>query len=202
MKRSVAQDVGDHIEALAERSFVWTRDIKGSRPAVESAFSRLAAAGTVVRVRKGLYWKGALTVMGMSSPRIEEVALALGGPGSGPAGVAAAHWLSLTSQMPSTYVTAVPKRAPKPLGRVRFTQRSVGRLLRSLTPSEVAVLEVLRAGPSVVEAGWERLAEVVEGLAASGTVRLDVLDRQLRDEPHRAARARWADIRRSMTEDM
>ena len=138
----------------------------------------------------------------MSSPRIEEVALALGGQGSGPAGVAAAHWLGLTSQVPSTYLTAVPTRAPKPWGRIRFTQRPIERLLRDLTPSAVAVLEVLRAGPGLVEYGWNRLGGVAEELAAAGTVRMDVLDRQVADEPHRAARERWADIRQSRTEPM
>ena len=195
MKGSVAQAVGEHIKGLAEQSFVSTRDVEGSRPAVESAFSRLAADGTIVRVRKGLYWKGVPTSLGMSRPRIEEAALALGGRGSGPAGVAAAHWLALTSQVPSTYLTAVPRRVPRPWGQIRFTQRPVERLLRDLTPSEVAVLEVLRAGPPVVHYGWGQFAEVVEELTAAGAIRLDVLDRQLRDEPHRGARARWPGVR-------
>ena len=200
MKGSISQKVTDHIAALPEQSFVRVRDIEGSRAAVESAFSRLAAAGTITRVRKGLYWKGTLTAMGMSTPRIEEVALELGGPGAGPSGVAAAHWLGLTSQVPATYLSSVPRRVPKPWGRIRFTQRPVERLLRSLTPSEVAVLEVLRDGPRVVEFGWVRFTEVVEQLATAGTIRVDVLDRQVCDEPHRAARARWADIREVLLE--
>ena len=64
------------------------------------------------------------------------MALALGGPGSGPAGVAAAYWLGLTSQVPSTYLAAVPTRVPTPWPGVRFTQRPIGRLLHTLTPSE------------------------------------------------------------------
>ena len=162
---------------------------------MESAFSRLAADGNVLRVRKGLYWKGAMTTMGMSPPRVEEVALALGGPGSGPAGVAAAYWLGLTSQVPSTYLAAVPTRVPTPWPGVRFTQRPVGRLLHALTPSEVAVLEVLRAGPAVVEAAWEELPAVIAGLAASGAVRLAIFDEAAAEEPHRQARARWAELR-------
>lgn len=200
MRESVAQSVGQHIKGLAEQSFVSTRDVEGSRPAVESAFSRLAADGTIVRVRKGLYWKGVPTLLGVSSPRIEEVALALGGSGSGPAGVAAAHWLALTSQVPSIYLTAVPRRVPGPWGQIRFTQRPVERLLRALTPSEVAVLEVLRVGPAVVDYGWAHFAEVVEELAAAGAIRLDVLDRQLGDEPHRGARARWPGVRPALAD--
>ncbi len=199
MRGSVAQSVGAHIAALPERSFIWIGDLEGPRTAVESAFSRLAAAGTIARVRKGLYWKGASTAMGLSSPRVEDVALALGGQGSGPAGVAAAYWLGLTSQVPSIYLSAVPRRVPRPWGRVRFTQRPVERLLWALLPTEVAVLEVLRAGPGVVESGWGRFTSVIGELAAAGTIRMDVLDRQVRDEPHRAARAHWVDIRESLT---
>jgi len=167
----------------------------GSRSAVESAFSRLAAAGDILRIRKGLYWKGATTSLGMSPPRVEEVALQLGGPGSGPAGVAAAQWLGLTSQVPSTFLAAVPGRVPSPCPGVRFTQRPIDPLLQSLTPAEVAVLEVLRAGPAVLETPWEELPDVIAGLAASGGVRLDALDEGAATEPHRQARARWSEIR-------
>lgn len=195
IRGSIAERVAGHVAALPERSFVAVRDVHGSRSAVESAFSRLAAAGDVLRIRKGLYWKGAMTALGMSPPRVEEVALELGGTGSGPAGVAAAHWLGLTSQVPSTFLTAVPGRAPSPWPEVRFTQRPIDRLLHSLTPAEVAVLEVLRAGPAVIEIPWEEFPDVIAGLAASGSVRLDVLDEVVATEPHRQARARWSEIR-------
>ena len=136
-----------------------------------------------------------MTALGISPPRVEEVALRLGGPGSGPAGVAAAHWLGLTSQVPSTYLVAVPHRAPGPRPGVHFTQRPTSRLVQSMTPSEVAVLEVLRAGPAVVEAAWAELPDVIARLAASGSIRLDVLDEAAATEPHRQARARWSEIR-------
>ena len=99
--------------------------------------------------------------------------------------------------MPATFQAAVPGRAPEPWPGVRFTQRPVDRLLRSLTPSEVAVLEVLRPPvPAVVEARWEELPEVIARTgAASGTVRLNVLDETAATEPHRQARARWSEIR-------
>lgn len=195
MKGSVAERVADRVADLPERSFIATREVDGTRTAVESAFSRVAADGRVARIRKGLYWKGVDTPLGTAPPRIEEVAVKLGGRGSGPAGVAAAAWLGLTTQMPSTYLVAVPSRTPTPWHRIRFTQRPVGRLLRDLTPSEVAVIEVLRAGDGVLEVGWERFAEVVIEQAATGRVRLDVLDATIADEPHRAARERWSTAR-------
>lgn len=195
MQGSVAGKITDLVAELPERSFIAVRELDGSRSAVESAFSRMTASGDILRVRKGLYWKGATTALGMSPPRVEEVALQLGGPGSGPAGVAAAQWLGLTSQVPSTFQAAVPVRVPGPWPGVRFTQRPVDRLLRSLTPSEVAVLEVLRAGPAVVETAWDELPEVIGRLAASRTVRLEVLDEVFVAEPHRQARARWSEMR-------
>ena len=57
------------------------------------------------------------------------------------------------------------------------------------------MLEVLRAGPAVIETPWEELPDVIAGLAASGSVRLDVLDEAASTEPHRQARARWSEIR-------
>ena len=197
MKGSISQHVEGYVTALPEGSFVAVRDISGSRSAVESAFSRLAASGRLARVRKGTYWKGTPTPLGVSLPRAEEAALALGGPGSGPAGVAAAHWLGLTSQVPSTYLAAVPERAPVPWQQVRFAQRPIGRRLAGLSPSEVAVLEVLRSGPAVVEASWEQLGSVVARLAEDGHVRPAALDAAANHEHHRGARARWAELCRS-----
>ena len=43
MKSSISDRVADHVAALPEGSFVAVRDVNGSRSAVESAFSRLAA---------------------------------------------------------------------------------------------------------------------------------------------------------------
>ena len=196
----MSQRVTRYVEALPEGSFVAVRDVDGARSAVETAFSRLAASGCLSRVRKGTYWKGTPTPWGMTFPRTEEVALALGGTGSGPAGVAAAHWLGLTSQVPAVYLAAVPGRAPAPWHHVRFIQRPVGRLLAELSPSEVAVLEVLRAGPATVESGWDEFGSAVSRLAAQGQVRPQALQTAALDEPHRDARARWAELCRARPE--
>ena len=55
--------------------------------------------------------------------------------------------------------------------------------------------EGLRAGPAVVEAAWDELPAVIARLAASGAVRLAVLDEASAEEPHRQARSRWAELR-------
>ncbi len=145
-------------------------------------------------MRKGLYWKGSLTPFGMSRPSTEDLALEVGGPGSGPAGIAASHWRGLTTQVPATFVIAVPARAPKGWSSVRFSQRSLGRRLRELRPTEVALIEVLRAGPEVVEGPWTSVGDAVNGLIATGAVRLQVLEEQIREEPHRETRLRWRQL--------
>lgn len=200
MRDSVAQRVAHYVETLPEGSFVAVRDIIGSRNAVETAFSRLGASGKLMRIRKGTYWKGTFTPLGISPPRTEEVALFLGGSGAGPAGVAAAHYLGLTSQVPSTYLTAVPGRAPAPWHHIRFTQRPIGRLLAGVTPSEVAVLEVLRAGSDVIETDWSQLSTTITLLTSTGDVRTTVLHAAVNNEPHRGARSRWSELCRSQPE--
>ncbi len=191
MRESIAEYVAQHVNMLPARSFVAVRDLEGRRNAIESAFSRLASGGTITRVRKGLYWKGTDTGAGMSPPRTEEIASVIGGLGSGPAGVAAAHSLGLTTQVPSTYLCAVPGRVPAPCQGIRFVQRPVGRLVMGLRPAEVAVLEILRDGPTALEFDWAGLEDVIGDLSDRDIIRLDRLDRALTDEPHREARARW-----------
>lgn len=155
--------------------------------------SRLAGSGELVRVRKGLYWRGKQTRFGMTRPGALDVALAVAGPGSGPAGVAAAHMLGLTTQVPGTVEVAAPGKVPEPIKGVRFRSRPYARQARKLRPMEVAVLEVLR-DPGAVELPWRavegRLAELME----SNTIRRSVLDRSAADEPSPTVRARWAEL--------
>ncbi len=194
MKGSISSLVDDYVKQLSAGSFVTADDFDHPRGAVDTALSRICAGSGLLRARKGLYWKGAQTRFGMTRPTMEEVALKVGGPGSGPAGIAAAHWLGLTTQVPATFTAAVPVRAPKPWGSVRFTKRSFGRRLRELQPAEVAVVEVLRAGPSVVETDWTQLTEIVSSLAECKSLRTRVLDEQIRDEHHTATRTRWSEL--------
>jgi len=194
MKGSISSVVDTYVSELSPRSFVTAGDIGRLGGPVDTALSRLYVAGALLRVRKGLYWKGVATRLGMSRPGADEVAIKVGGPGSGPSGVAAAHWLGLTTQVPATFTTAVPVRAPKPWGSVRFTERSLGRRLRGLRPTEVAVVEVLRAGPSVIESDWSDLGELTCDLMERGEFRAELVDEQIRDERHVATRVRWREL--------
>jgi hypothetical protein len=188
---STAQLVRERVASSPVRHFLAAAEVPGTRRSVECELSRLVAAGELVRVRKGLYWKGPKTRVGMPVPRPFEVALAVASHGSGPAGLSAAHFLGLTTQVPAIETVAVPGRVPAPLPGVRFVSRSIERRIARLTVAEVALIEVLRAGPSVAER-WAEVGHVVERLVAAGEVRLGAVDEQVRHEHHVATRERWA----------
>lgn len=191
---STAEIVRERVAAAPLRGFIAVDELPGSRRAVECALSRLAADGGVVRVRKGLYWKGPRTRFGMATPRSADVALEVAGPGAGLAELSAAHLLGLTTQVPSVAVVAVPGRTPMPVAGARFVSRSIERRIAGLRPVEVAVLEVLRGGPALIEKPWTVLGTTVERLVAAGEVRLDVLASSVADEHHVAMRERWAEL--------
>ena len=104
---SVAGAVRHRVERARPGTFFRRRDFEGTDRAVESALSRLVAEGELVRVRRGLYWRGKTTRFGMTHPSVLETAVAVGGPGTGPVGVAAAQLLGLTTQVPATVEVAV-----------------------------------------------------------------------------------------------
>jgi hypothetical protein len=191
---STAQIVREHVERNPVRRFIAPASIPGSRRAVECEMSRLAAEGEVVRVRKGLYWKGPKTRVGMPLPRPLEVALEVAGHGSGPSGVSAAQRLGLTTQVPAIEQVAVAGRVPSPIAGVRFVSRSIERRIAGLHPDEVALMEVLRAGPGIVEAPWSVVADVAHRLVASGAIRPELLAQQLAGEYHVAARDRFDEL--------
>jgi hypothetical protein len=192
-KTPVAQSVREHIAAARPRTF-WSRgDFDGPVTAIDTALSRLAAAHELIRVRKGLYWKGTQTRFGMTRPSAYEVALHVAGPGSGPASVAAAHELGLTTQVPSIFEVAVPGKTPDPYPGIRFRSRPYERRERGLRSLEVAVLEVLR-DPTVIEASHDQLVARIRELIASDLIRADVLTSEANDEARPLVRTRLAEI--------
>lgn len=181
------------VERARPGTFFRRKDFAGGDRAVETALSRLAAEGELIRVRRGLYWRGKKTRFGMTRPSVLEVAVAVGGRGAGPSGVAAAQLLGLTTQVPATVEVAVPGTVPDPMPGVRFRSRPYSRREHRLTPLEVAVLEVLR-DPDSAEVSWPRVMTRVRELIAEGTVRADVLDKQATEEPRVQARELWAEV--------
>lgn len=191
---STAGLVRERVDSTPSRGFLAVRDVPGSRRAVETAFSRMAAEGLLVHVRRGLYWKGPRTRFGMPLPRTSELSLALAGPGGGPAGVTAARALGLTTQVPAIDFYAVPGRIPTPPPGVKFVSRSIERRIHELTAMEVALLEVLRDWPGTVEGTWADLVSVARRLADAGEVRIVDLDGHIESEAHRGLRLRWSTL--------
>jgi hypothetical protein len=190
---STAALVRERVDSTPSRGFVAVRDVPGPRRAVESAFSRMAADGDLVHVRRGLYWKGPHTRLGMPRPRGSELGLALAGPGGGPAGVTAARALGLTTQVPSVDTYAVAGRPRSAPVGVRFVSRSIERRIHHLAPIEVALLEVLRDWPGTSESTWAGLVATVRAMSESD-LRIEVLRDHVESEVHVGLRERWLSL--------
>ncbi|MCY7299545.1 MAG: hypothetical protein LH616_10075 [Ilumatobacteraceae bacterium] len=194
MKGSTATQVRARLAATSPRSFVASTEVDGPVGAVEAELSRLVRRGEILRVRKGLYWKGPRTRLGVAAPDPEQVALHVAGRGAGPAGISAAHWLGLTTQVPGRPSVAVPGRAPMPVPGVRFYSRAWKRREVGLTPTEVAAIEVLRDWPGTVEVDWTRLQVRLASLTESAQIRPDKIAEAVASEHHPALRERWARV--------
>lgn len=190
---TVSGAIHRRVDTARPGTFFRRADFLGSEAAVDSTLSRLARSNDLLRIRKGLYWKGTSTRFGMTRPTPLEAGIAIGGSGSGPAGIAAANVLGLTTQVPGTIEIAVPGKAPDPFPGVRFRSRPDERRTLKMRPMEVAVLEILR-DPSTAEVDWEQVVARLNELAAKGLVRPALLAKEARNEPHVAARARAAEI--------
>ena len=184
---SVAPEVRKRI--LASRDRFWRpEDFDGSPDAVAQALSRLARSGEVRRVRRGLYWRGAPTRLGMAPPPPGRLARAVtGGTGSGPAGWSAALALGLSTQVARRETVAVSGRSPRSPGSVRYVSRAASTKRRDerLRPTEVALLEVLRDWDGLVEVPPADAVARIARLANDGTVRLDRVARAAETEPPR-----------------
>lgn len=172
---AVAAEVRTKI--LRSRNRFWRPDdFFGSPDAVAKALSRLTKGGELRRVRRGLYWRGEPTRLGMAPPSpdrlVREVAAT---PGTGPAEWSAALALGLATQVPRHETIAVAGRAPRSPRSVRFVSRaaSVKRRDERLRPIEVALLEVLRDWDVLVEVSSDVAIERIAALVDNGTIRLD-----------------------------
>lgn len=186
----------DRILRSSER--MWRpEDLTGPRSTVQHLLTELTRAGELRRVRKGLYWRGRKTPLGMSPPP-EGVVISELAPGSGvgPTGLSAANMLRVSTQIPRTAQIAVPGRAPRHPERVTFVSRTArhGRRTARLTAVEVALLETLEGWTRVIEVplpeAWRTLRETV---AHHPGVRPGKLARAARTEPA-PVRVRLADL--------
>lgn len=156
----------------------WIRPSEfGGGNTVEQALSRVARdpSGPIVRAAKGLYYKSgpADPTFGKRKPAPIEVAAEVArGQGVGPAGVFAAAYLGLTTQVASRPILAVAGPAPTGVSGVEWqTRNNVTRAM--LRFAEIAILEVLSIYPNGVESEWSDVVARIDGLRAAGTIDLD-----------------------------
>lgn len=128
----------------------------------------LVDEGELRRIRRGLYWRGTKSPLGLAPPPTDVLISELApGPGVGPAGLYAANLLRLSTQVPRQAEVAVPARAPESLATIRFVSRSArtGRAQADLNPTEVALLESLASWESAIELpaaeAWARLGKLL-----------------------------------------
>lgn len=159
------------IRSARPRSFVRLKALPGTDAARRKAVSRAVEEGDLIKVRHGLYYRGAKTRYGMTGPSTVEVALeALGWKGVGPAGFSAAREWSLTTQVPPALHMAALKPA-KDLPGIMLTVRSnLDRV--GLKYKEIALLELLRDPEVYVEHGWAALVGAVAAASAAREVRI------------------------------
>jgi hypothetical protein len=180
---------------LASKDRFWRpTQLPGPASTVQHLLGDLTSAGDLVHVRKGLYWRGRQTPLGMSRPPVDALVRELAaGRGVGPAGLSAAHQLRLSTQIPRRSEVAVPARAPSDAGPVKFVSRAAraGRRTAALKPADVAVLEALEGWDRVIgiplDDAWRQLRQ----LLTSGEVSAERLSRAAKTEPA-AVRARLA----------
>jgi hypothetical protein len=198
---SIAADIRASVEATPAGAFIRSADVPGPRAAVNTALSRLAKAGKLVRVRNGLYWKGVTSRFGTGRPGLLDAAIAAAGiDGAGPSGWSATHALGLSTQLPAMPEVAVAGPVPS-LEGVRFHKRN-NLARRNLGFWEIAILEALRSYPAYAEVGLDEIASRACSLSADGKVRLPALESAARSERSLALRRNFAAVLERLPRDM
>ena len=178
---------------MSSRNKFWkTADFDMPLSTTQRLLADLVKRGELRHIRKGLYWRGTKTPLGMALPPTGVLASQLAeGKGIGPAGLSAANALRLSTQIPRRAEYAVVDRPPAGGNGLRFVSRSArrGRAASRLSPLDVAALEVLDGWDRVIETGPEEAMSRLASLLQSGTISAERLARASGTEPG-AARAR------------
>ena len=201
MTRDRRTPVRERERILRSHNRFWRpKELSSPGSTKQHLLAELVDEGELRRIRRGLYWRGAKSPLGMAPPPTAALIAELApGPGVGPAGLYAANLLRLSTQVPRRAEIAVPARAPQSLGSIRFVARPArsARIGAGLNSTEVAVLEVLGSWESAIELppaeAWARLVQ----LLASGQARADRLARAGRSEPA-SVRARLRELLRAL----
>lgn len=198
---SIASVLREEVAAAPIGTWFTTRALSerlGERRAIDLALSRTMKSGDLVRIRRGIYWKGEKTRFGTTTP--DTFASAIGAlrssgitSGIGPTGWSASLALGLSTQIPALTHIAVPGRPPVAITGVKYHARS-SRWRDELVSLEVATLEMLRDFPFLIEANWDTLVERLLELHREALIDLEKIASVAEKETHVAARERAREL--------
>jgi len=183
---SVAQQVRGRVLRSGER--LWRiEDFEGSPSAVNNELRRLIARRELMRVRRGVYWRGRKSRFGMIGvSQGETVQKLLGAQEAvGATGWHATNLLGLSTQVSPVEALAVTHRRPEGLHNVKVSSRAArsGRREAKLNGMEVTFLEALEGWDRYVEADGSTALERFGELLDREDIRVERLVRASRTEP-------------------
>jgi hypothetical protein len=185
-KDSVAQQVRHRVQRSGER--LWRiEDFEGSPSAVNNELRRLIARGELMRVRRGVYWRGKKSRFGMIGASQGEAVQKLFGAQEaiGATGWNATNLLGLSTQVSPVEALAVTHRRPEGLHNVKVSSRAArsGRREAKLNGMEVTFLEALEGWDRYVEADGATALERFGELLEQEDIRVERLVRASHTEP-------------------
>jgi Family of unknown function (DUF6088) len=183
---SVAQQVRGRVLRSGER--LWRiEDFEGSPSAVNNELRRLISRGELMRVRRGVYWRGKKSRFGMiGASQGEAVQKVLGAQEAvGATGWHATNLLGLSTQVSPVEALAVTHRRPEGLHNVKVSSRAArsGRREAKLNGMEVTFLEALEGWDRYVEADGATALERFGELLDREDIRIERLVKASRTEP-------------------
>ncbi len=113
--KTLAQSIMEHAETRAEGTMLCAKEFLhlGSRAGVDQALSRLAAAGGLLRIGRGMYVLPVSSRFGSYPPKVSEVVASVATHEGGEVaqhGAASANTLGLTTQVPTRAIYATTGR--------------------------------------------------------------------------------------------
>jgi Family of unknown function (DUF6088) len=151
---STARKVRDLVLCSSEK-FWLVDDFEGTIKAVNAELSRLVGQEELIRVRRGVYWRGRNSRFGMGLPsgmKVLQKVLA-GQQTFGATGWYATNLLGLSTQVSPVEMIAITGRVPSRIHNLKIVSRASRRARNTacLNITEVTFLEALD--------GWERYVE-------------------------------------------
>lgn len=195
MKRAKEDSIAHAVATRVRRGGLdrlWTyADFPGTgRAALAAALSRLAKAGEITRIRRGVYYRPKRTLFGVSTPgpsALADAVLRARGEVPLPSGVGAYNSLGLTTQVSGALTRATRRRAaPADMGRVTLyaTPRPLD-AQKGIRPEERTALDALRDITRIPDASPKDVLTRLGMLVRTGELDFVRLARFAQREPPR-----------------